>query len=154
MDPIKNITNILKKNAMNLANIKSYEIIIIVLLLLYLISNVSTPYNYAPHINNIYMYYSLIIIFLLLLINSNPLIALLFGGVAIVFLSRSKKVDHRVLSQSETNKASKMDNLNNHLNSKSLEEEMVNLIDRRPENITSVDNYNPVVCDTHSASNI
>lgn len=154
MDPIKNITNILKKNAMNLANIKSYEIIIIVLLLLYLISNVSTPYNYAPHINNIYMYYSLIIIFLLLLINSNPLIALLFGGVAIVFLSRSKKVDHRVMSQSETNKASKMDNLNNHLNSKSLEEEMVNLIDRRPENITSVDNYNPVVCDTHSASNI
>lgn len=154
MDPIKNITNILKKNAMNLANIKSYEIIIIVLLLLYLISNVSTPYNYAPHINNIYMYYSLIIIFLLLLINSNPLIALLFGGVAFVFLSRSKKVDHRVMSQSETNKASKMDNLNNHLNSKSLEEEMVNLIDRRPENITSVDNYNPVVCDTHSASNI
>ena len=139
---------------MNLANIKSYEIIIIVLLLLYLISNVSTPYNYAPHINNIYMYYSLIIIFLLLLINSNHLIALLFGGVAIVFLSRSKKVDHRVMSQSETNKASKMDNLNNHLNSKSLEEEMVNLIDRRPENITSVDNYNPVVCDTHSASNI
>ena len=57
MDPIKNITNILKKNAMNLANIKSYEIIIIVLLLLYLISNVSTPYNYAPHINNIYMYF-------------------------------------------------------------------------------------------------
>jgi hypothetical protein len=47
-----------------------------------------------------------------------------------------------------------MENLNSHLNSKTLEEEMVTLIDKRPENITSIDNYNPVVCDTHSASNI
>jgi hypothetical protein len=47
-----------------------------------------------------------------------------------------------------------MENLNSHLNTKTLEEEMVTLIDQRPENITSIDNYNPVECDTHSASNI
>jgi len=154
MDPIKKITNILNSNTRNLADIKSHEIIFIVLLLLYLLSNVSTPYNFAPHINNIYMYFSLIIIFIIILINSNPLIALLFAIVAYVFLQRSKKVDHKVMAPSESNKSSKMKVLNTHLNSKSLEEEMVSLIEQRPKNIASIENYNPVVCDTYSASNI
>ena len=154
MDFINKSTNTLRTSTMKLSNIKPYEIIIVILLLLYLISNVSTPYNYAPHINNIYMYLSLVIIFIILLLNSNPLIALLFGIVALVFLSRSQKVDHGVMAQSETTRASKMENLNSHLNTKTLEEEMVTLIDQRPENITSIDNYNPVECDTHSASNI
>jgi len=154
MDPINKISNILQKNTRNLANIKSYELIFVALLLLYLLSNVSTPYNYAPHINNIYMYFSLIIIFIILLVNSNPLIALLFAIVAYIFLQRSKKVDHKVMAQSETNRSSKMEQLNTHLNSKSLEEEMVHLIEQRPKNIASIENYNPVVCDTYSASNI
>ena len=154
MDSITKITNILKSNTANSANIKSYEIIFIVLLLLYLISNVSTPYNFAPHINNIYMYYSLIVIFILLCVNSNMFVALLFAITAYVFLERSKKVDHRVMAQSEANKSSKMELMNNNLNSKSLEEEMVTLIDQRPENIASIENYNPVICDAHSASNI
>jgi hypothetical protein len=154
MDSITKITKILKTNIANLANIKSYELLFIVLLLLYLISGVSTPYNYAPHINNIYMYFSLIVIFIITLLYSNPLIALLFAIAAYVFLERSKKVDHRVMGQSETTKASKMANLNSHLNSKSLEEEMVGLIVQRPENIASVENYSPVECDAHSASNI
>jgi hypothetical protein len=154
MDSVNKFTKILKGNTANLANIKSYEILFIVLLLLYLISNVSTPYNFAPHINNIYMYFSLIVIFIIILVNSNPLIALLFAGVAFVFLQRSKKVDHKVMAQTEANKSSKMAIMNSHLNSKSLEEEMVTLIDKRPENIASIENYNPLVCDAHSASNI
>ena len=154
MDSINKFTKFLKGNTANMANIKSYEILFIVLLLLYLISDVSTPYNFAPHINNIYMYFSLIVIFIILCVNSNPLIALLFAGVALVFLRRSKKVDHGVMAQSETTRASKMTSMNSHLNSKSLEEEMVTLIDQRPENIASIENYNPVVCDAHSASNI
>ena len=154
MDSITKITNILKSNTANSTNIKSYEIIFIVLLLLYLISNVSTPYNFAPHINNIYMYYSLIVIFILLCVNSNMFVALLFAITAYVFLERSKKVDHRVMAQSEANKSSKMELMNNNLNSKSLEEEMVSLIEQRPENIASVENYNPVECDSHNASNI
>jgi len=154
MNSINKITKNLTGNTANLAKIKSYELIFVVLLLLYLISGVSTPYNYAPHINNIYMYFSLIVIFIILLMNSNPLIALLFAGVAFVFLRRSKKVDHGVMAQSENTKASKMAVMNSHLNSKSLEEEMVNLIEQRPENIASIENYNPVICDAHSASNI
>ena len=154
MDSINKVTNNLKNNTMNLANIKSYEMIFIVFLLLYLISNVSTPYNLAPHINNIYMYFSLFVIFIILLINTNPLIAILFAVVAFVFLDRSKKTDHKVMAQTESNKSSKMNNMNGHLKTRSLEEEMVTLIDKRPENITSIENFNPVVCDTHSASNI
>ena len=59
MNSINKITKNLTGNTAKLANIKSYELIFVVLLLLYLISGVSTPYNYAPHINNIYMYFSL-----------------------------------------------------------------------------------------------
>jgi len=100
------------------------------------------------------MYFSIIVIFIILLVNTNPLIALLFAIVAYVFLERSKKVSHRAMAQTESNKSSKMKTLNNHLNTRTLEEEMVTLIDRRPENITSIDNFNPLECDTHSASNI
>ena len=57
MNSINNVTNNLKSSALNLANIKSHEMIFVILLLLYLISNVSTPYNLAPHINNVYMYF-------------------------------------------------------------------------------------------------
>jgi predicted membrane protein len=154
MNSINNVTKTLKSSALNLANIKSHEMIFVILLLLYLISNVSTPYNLAPHINNVYMYFSIIVIFIILLVNTNPLIALLFAIVAYVFMERSKKVSHRAMAQTESNKSSKMKTLNNHLNTRTLEEEMVTLIDRRPENITSIDNFNPLECDTHSASNI
>jgi hypothetical protein len=47
-----------------------------------------------------------------------------------------------------------MESLNTHLASVSLEEEIVKHIEARPENITSVENYNPVICDSHNASNI
>ena len=140
MNSINIITNILKKNTANLNKIKPFEAIFIVLLIMYLISNVSTPYNFASHVNTIYTYLSLIIIFILLFLNSNPLIAILFGIVAVVFLQRSKKVDHITMSQSDANR--------------SLEEEIVKLIEARPKNITSVENYNPVICDSHNASNI
>ena len=123
-------------------------------MLFYLLSNVSTPYNFAPQVNTIYTYLSLIIIFILLFLNSNPLIAILFGIVAIVFLQRSKKVDHKTMAQSGANKYSQMEKLNTHLTSISLEEEIVKLIEARPENITSIENYNPVICDSHNASNI
>ena len=154
MNSINIITNILKKNTANLNKIKPFEAIFIVLLIMYLISNVSTPYNFASHVNTIYTYLSLIIIFILLFLNSNPLIAILFGIVAVVFLQRSKKVDHITMSQSDANRSSKMEKLNTHLTSVSLEEEIVKLIEARPKNITSVENYNPVICDSHNASNI
>ena len=147
-----NLLNSFKNKVLELKNIKNYELVFVVLLLLYLISNVSTPYDLAPHINNAYMYISLFAIVLLLLLNSNPLIALLFAIVALIFLQRSKKVDHGVMAPSNANKTAAMENLNTHLSIKTLEEEMVGQIDRHPDNIVSQNSYHPVMCDSHDAS--
>lgn len=147
-----NLVNSFKNKVLELKNIKNYELVFVVLLLLYLISNVSTPYDLAPHINNAYMYISLFAIVLLLLLNSNPLIALLFAIVALIFLQRSKKVDHGVMAPSNANKTAAMENLNTHLSIKTLEEEMVGQIDRHPDNIVSQNSYHPVMCDSHDAS--
>lgn len=147
-----NLVNSFKNKVLELKNIKNYELVFVVLLLLYLISNVSTPYDLAPHINNAYMYISLFAIVILLLLNSNPLIALLFAIVALIFLQRSKKVDHGVMAPSNANKTAAMENLNTHLSIKTLEEEMVGQIDRHPDNIVSQNSYHPVMCDSHDAS--
>ena len=147
-----NLVNSFKNKVLELKNIKNYELVFVVLLLLYLISNVSTPYDLAPHINNAYMYISLFAIVILLLLNSNPLIALLFAIVALIFLQRSKKVDHGVMAPSNANKTAAMENLNTHLSIKTLEEEMVGQIDRHPDNIVSQNSYHPIMCDSHDAS--
>lgn len=147
-----NLVNSFKNKVLELKNIKNYELVFVVLLLLYLISNVSTPYDFAPHINNAYTYISLFAIVILLLLNSNPLIALLFAFIALIFLQRSKKVDHRVMAPSNANKTAAMENLNTHLSIKTLEEEMVGQIDRQPDNIISQNSYHPVMCNSHDAS--
>jgi hypothetical protein len=147
-----NLVNTLKNKALELQNIKSYELVFVILLLLYLVSNVSTPYDFAPQINNAYMYISLFAIFILLLLNSNPFIAIFFAIVAVIFLQRSKKVDHKVMAPSNANKTSAMNNMNSHLSVKSLEEEMVGQIDRQPDNIVNPTTYHPVMCDSHDAS--
>ena len=154
MNSVNSLTNNLSNNFTKLKNMKSYEIILTVLLVLYLVSNISTPYNLAPYVNNVYMYFSLLAIIILLFLNSNPLIALFFGIVAIVFLSRSKKVDHKVMAPSVANKSLKMENLNSNLRVRSLEEEVVGQIERHPDNIANPGSYNPVSCETHNASNI
>jgi hypothetical protein len=148
MNLVNNFTN----KVQELKNIKSYELVFVILLILYLISDVLTPYDLAPHINNAHMYISLFAIFILLLLNTNPLIALFFAIVAIIFLQRSKKVDHVVMAPSSANKTSAMQNLNSHLSIKTLEEEMVGQIDRQPDNIISPNSYHPVMCDSHDAS--
>jgi hypothetical protein len=148
MNLVNNFTN----KVQELKNIKSYELVFVILLILYLISDVLTPYDLAPHINNAHMYISLFAIFILLLLNTNPLIALFFAIVALIFLQRSKKVDHVVMAPSSANKTSAMQNLNSHLSIKTLEEEMVGQIDRQPDNIISPNSYHPVMCDSHDAS--
>ena len=147
-----NLVNSFKNKVLELKNITNYELVFVVLLLLYLISNVSTPYDFAPHINNAYTYISLFAIVILLLLNSNPLIALLFAFIALIFLQRSKKVDHGVMAPSNANKTAAMENLNTHLSIKTLEEEIVGKIDRQPDNIISQNSYHPVMCDSHDAS--
>lgn len=153
MDSVNNISNNFKK----LKSMTSYEIIFVVLILLYLISNVSTPYELAPYINNIYTYFSLIAIVILLFLNSNPLIALFFGIAGIIFITRSMKVDHGVMAPSTYNKSSnmvKLNNINNIINNTSLEEELIGKIQKQPDNIMNTNNYHPVSCETHNASDI
>ncbi len=147
-----NLVNSLDNNFKKLKNSKTYEVAFIGLLVLYLLSNVSTPYEFAPYINNVYMYFSLLAIVILLVLHSNPLIALFFGIVAFVFLQRSKKVDHNVMKPSDNNKYMAMKKLNDHLKTRSLEEEVVGQIEKRPDNITSTGNYHPVMCESYNAS--
>jgi hypothetical protein len=147
-------------NFKNLKNITTYEIILVVLIILYLISNVSTPYELAPYINNIYTYFSLIAIVILLFLKSNPLIAVFFGIAALIFVTRSNKVDHGVMAPSTRNKSLAMINLNNNsaanniINQTSLEEELISSIQKQPDNIKNTNTYHPVSCETHNASDI
>uniref|UniRef100_A0A6C0H5Y1 Uncharacterized protein n=1 Tax=viral metagenome TaxID=1070528 RepID=A0A6C0H5Y1_9ZZZZ len=145
-----NISNNFKK----LKNMTAYEIILVAFILLYLISNVSTPYYMAPHINNTYAYFSLIAIVILLFLNTNPLIALFFGIAAIVFVMRSRNVDHKVMAPSTYNKSQNMKNLNNAnaMKQTSLEEELVGTIQKQPDNIINTNSYHPVSCETHNAT--
>ena len=168
-----NSVNSIGKNFKNMKNITTPEIILVVLILLYLISNVSTPYDLAPYINNVYTYFSLIAIVMLLFINSNPLIALFFGIAALIFVTRSRKVDHGVMAPSTINKSLNMmkfnnettntstniiSNMNNFDNSlikqPSLEEELIGSIQKQPDNIINSNTYHPVSCETHNASTI
>jgi len=149
-----NLVNNLKNNVLQLKNIKSYELIFVIVLLLYLVSNVSTPYDLAPQINNAYMYISLFAVVILLLLNSNPLIAIFFAFVAVIFIQRASKVDHLIMAPSTSNKTSAMTNLNLHLSEKTLEEEMVGQIDRQPDNIINQNTYHPVLCESHNASSV
>jgi hypothetical protein len=164
-----NSVNSISTNFKNLKNISTPEIFLVALILLYLISNVSTPYDLAPYINNVYTYFSLIAIVILLFINSNPIIALFFGIAALVFITRSNKVDHGVMAPSTINKSLNMMNLNNNtinlnnntmnLNNNtmiqtSLEEEVIGEIQKQPDNIVNSNTYHPVSCETHNASSI
>lgn len=168
-----NFVNSIGKNFKNMKNITTPEIILVVLILLYLISNVSTPYDLAPYINNVYTYFSLIAIVMLLFINSNPLIALFFGIAALIFVTRSRKVDHGVMAPSTINKSLNMKNFNNEstntntniinnmnnfdnslIKQPSLEEELIGSIQKQPDNIINSNTYHPVSCETHNASTI
>lgn len=149
-----NLVNNFKTKVLELKNIKPFEIAFVAILILYLVSNVSTPYDLAPHINNVYMYVSLFAVVILISLNTNPLIALLFAFVALIFLQRSKKVDHVVMAPSNANKTAAMEDLNSHLSIKTLEEEMVGQIDRQPDNIINQSTYHPIMCDTHDASQV
>jgi len=150
MNSVNNISNNFKK----LKNMTAYEIIFVVVILLYLLSNVSTPYALAPYINNIYTYFSLIAIVLFLFLKTNPLIAIFFGIAAAIFISRSSKVDHKVMAPSSHNKSLNMINLNNNMKTISLEEELISVIQKQPDNILNTNSYHPVSCETHNASAI
>ena len=57
-------------------NMKTYEILLVILMVLYLVTGVSTPYALAPYVNNMFMNASLIALVIVLYLYGNPLLAL------------------------------------------------------------------------------
>lgn len=145
---------IVNKTITSLKNLKIMEILLTVLIVIYLLSNVSTPYNMAPYVNNLFMYASLLAFTVILFIYSNPLLAILFLVFSFVFVNRSKKVDHLIMKSSENNKDMKLKDLNSNLKATSLEEEIISESKDKPDNIPGPSTYQPVLCDDHSASSL
>ena len=142
------------KTVKSFKNLKPYEFILFVLLVLYLVSGVSTPYELSPYVNNIFMYLSLFAFSVVLYLYGNPLLAAFFLFVSFIFINRSNKVSHKVMKPSQQKKDTTMNQLNNPLVQKTLEEQMVGQIQRHPNNIPGPSSYHPVLCDSHNASKI
>ena len=142
------------KTVKSFKNLKPYEFILFVLLVLYLVSGVSTPYELSPYVNNIFMYLSLFAFSVVLYLYGNPLLAVFFLFVSFIFINRSNKVSHKVMKPSQQKKDTIMTQLNNPLSQKTLEEQMVGQIERHPNNIPGPSSYHPVLCDSHNASKI
>ena len=142
------------KTVKSFKNLKPYEFILFVLLVLYLVSGVSTPYELSPYVNNIFMYLSLFAFSVVLYLYGNPLLAVFFLFVSFIFINRSNKVSHKVMKPSQQKKDTTMTQLNNPLSQKTLEEQMVGQIERHPNNIPGPSSYHQVLCDSHNASKI
>lgn len=142
------------KTVLSFKNFKPYEFILFLLLVLYLVSGVSTPYELSPYVNNIFMYLSLFAFSVVLYLYGNPLLAVFFLFVSFIFINRSNKVSHKVMKPSQQKKDTTMTQLNNTLSQKTLEEQMVGQIQRHPNNIPGPSSYHPVLCDSHNASKI
>ena len=142
------------KTVKSFINFKPYEFILFVLLVLYLVSGVSTPYELSPYFNNIFMYLSLFAFSLVLYLYGNPLLALFFLFISFIFINRSNKVSHKVMKPSQIKKDTTMNQLNYPLSQKTLEEQIVGQIQRHPNNIPGPSSYHPVLCQSHNASKI
>lgn len=142
------------KTVKSFKNLKPYEFILFVLLVLYLVSGISTPYELSPYVNNIFMYLSLLAFSVVLYLYGNPLLAVFFLFVSFIFINRSNKVSHKVMKPSQQKKNTTMTQLNNHLTQKTLEEQIIGQIEKHPNNIPGPSSYHPVLCDSHNASKI
>jgi hypothetical protein len=145
---------LINKTVDSFKNLKPYEFILVLLLVSYLVSGVSTPYELSSYVNNTFMHLSLVAFAIILFLYGSPLLALLFVGVACVFVFRSNNVSHAVMKPSQKKNDRKMSELNTHLTKTSLEEELVGQVVRNPENIPGPSSFHPVLCDSHNASKV
>lgn len=91
-------------------NVKAHEIVLVVLLLLYIFSGVSTPALFVPFVNNFLAYFVAFFITLIVLVSVNPFIGLLFGIAFYVLFNRTLNINN--LESSEERKAQTMSELN------------------------------------------
>ena len=76
----------------------------------------------------------------------------MFAVVSMVIINRSKKTSPAVMKPSQKNKNKVLKDLNQNLNQKTLEEDIVKQMVEKPMNILGPEEYNPVRCDDHNAS--
>ena len=150
MNLLTKVTNNLQNN---LININPIEIVFIVLLVLFALSDVKVPYYLSPLINKPFIYASLLMGSVVLYVYKKPLFALLLLIFSLILINRSKQSSHNLIIPTQENKNKSLENLNTHLNEKTLEEEIVQYI-RKPNNIPSTENYHPVLCDIHNAKDL
>lgn len=146
--------NLVNKTTSGFKNLKTIEVFFIIILVIYLVSNMSTPYSLAPYVNNVFAYGSIIVLLLLLHLYSNPSVTFIFAISALVFIYRSRLVDHKIMKPNEVNKNKAMKKFNENNNKSTLEEEIVNNMVSKPDNIPSPETYQPVLCGVHGATEI
>lgn len=146
--------NLVNKTMSGLKNFKNIEILFVILMVIYLVSNMSTPYNLAPYVNNTFSYGSMIVLVLLLSIYSNPIVTILFAITSVVFVYRSRLVDHNVMKSNEVNKNRAMQDFNANKKVSTLEEEIVGSMVVKPDNIPNPETYQPVLCSSHDAKEL
>lgn len=145
--------NLLSKELTNIKNMSSLQIIFIVLIIIFILSGVNIPYNLTQYFNKPFIYASLFIAVIVLYLYTNNILALVFFIGVLVFIYRSQKIDLNFNKPSQQNKNNILNNLNNHLTQKTLEEEIVQSI-KKLDNIPNTSNYHPILCDSHNAENI
>lgn len=146
--------SLVTKTMSGFKNLKNVEIFFILLLVVYLVSNMSTPYNLAPYVNNFFSYGSMVVLVILLVLYSNPLLALVFAISCIVFVYRSRLVDHNVMKTNEVNKNIAMQQFNENKKVSTLEEEIVGSMVVKPDNMPNPETYQPVLCSSHGATEL
>ena len=135
-----------------LKTLKIYEIIFIVLMLLYIISGFQLSNYLGNYINNIFTYISLFLFSVILFKTSNYIVAVLFVITLIVFFMRNKVIYNVNITSSESNKEETLKVLNKN-NNKTLEEEMVDNIVKPPKIFTKAE-YEPVLTKTTNVTTL
>ena len=150
----------------NFKNINSFQIILIILLVVYFLSNVKTPNYLEPIFNNVYMYSSIVIIFIIMFLYKNYVVGIVliaFVSILLLRLDKTKTnnvvtniVDSSIMtnSSSQKTKNKKLKNLNTNLEKKSLEEEVIENVSMKPDNIPNPSAYHPVLCSSHNADEL
>ena len=101
---MRSVNKTVNQTINSVKNLKTVEVLLLVLCVVYLFTNVSTPYALAPYVNNVFMYASLFALVIILFLQTKPVVALVFAIVVLVFIQRSGKVDHAVMKPSQVNK--------------------------------------------------
>ena len=144
--------NLFDVTVVNLKKLKLYEILIILILLVYIFGG--KEYSIPLYVNIIFSYASLIALSVVIYLYGNSILAIIFLIASLVFINRNYILSNNLVQDGEYKKKNKMNNLNKHLTNVTLEEEIVGQVEKKPDNTPSTSNYHPVLCDSHNASKI